>query len=223
MEIPTSDKLLSEGKMKQAMEWAYEKAVNGVAGLGSATELAENYMKKKDSPLKQADSLIRWQITKAGKTGFVTGLGGLVTMPVTVPANIASVLYVQIRMIAAIAHIGGHDLSDDRIKSLVYVCLVGNGAREVIQETGIVISKNLTKSAIKAIPGKSLVAINKKVGFRLLTKFGEKGAVNLGKVVPVAGGIVGLAIDAVTTKLIGKVAKKVFISEDSEYLEESDS
>ncbi len=214
MKIPTSDKLLSEGKIKQAMEWSYEKAVNGVAGLGTAIELAENYMETNDSPIKQADSLIRWQITKAGTTGFVTGLGGLVTMPVTVPVNIASVLYVQIRMIAAIAHIGGHDLSDDRIKTLVYVCLVGNGAREVIQETGIIISKNLTKGAIKAIPGKSLIAINKKVGFRLLTKFGEKGAVNLGKVVPVAGGIVGFAVDAVTTKLIGKVAKNVFITED---------
>jgi hypothetical protein len=49
------------------------------------------------------------------------------------------------------------------------------------------------------------------VGFRLLTKFGSKRAVNLGKAVPLVGGIVGGAFDTVTTDIIGKVAKKTFI------------
>ena len=144
-------------------------------------------------------------------------------MPVTVPINVAGVLFVQIRMIAAIAYIGGHDLNDDRIKSLVYLCLVGNTAREVIQETGIVVAKNLTRNVIKAIPAKSLFAINKKVGFRLLTKFGEKGAMNLGKMVPLAGGFVGFAVDAVTTKMVGKVSKDIFVSEDNDVVQKSDN
>lgn len=96
----------------RALDFAYDKAVNGVVGMDSASEIAESYMKVEGSKIDQANSLIRWQNTKAGTSGFLTGLGGIIVMPVTIPANIASVMYVQIRMIAAIAHLGGHDLKD---------------------------------------------------------------------------------------------------------------
>ena len=89
---------LSEGKIMQALNWAYDKSINGVPGLDSASELAADYMKQEGTRHDQANSLIRWQNTKAGTSGFLTGLGGIITMPVTVPANIASVMYVQIRM-----------------------------------------------------------------------------------------------------------------------------
>lgn len=42
----------------------------------------------------------------------------------------------------------------------------------------------LVTSMIKKIPGTVLIKINQKVGWRLLTKFGEKGTVNLVKLVP---------------------------------------
>ena len=174
----------SAGKMVPVLDWAYDKAVNGVAGLDSAEELAESYVSEGGSRVDQANSLIRWQNAKAGTSGFVTGFGGLLTMPVTVPASISSVLYIQVRMIAAIAYIGGHNLTDDRVKTLVYVCLTGNAAREVLKDVGVVVGTKLTTNAIKRISGRTLVAINKKVGFRLFTKFGEKGAINLGKAVP---------------------------------------
>ena len=99
----------------QVLEWSYEKAINGVAGLDSASELAQSYTQSDKDRSGQANSLIRWQNTKAGTSGFLSGLGGILTMPVTIPANVASVIFVQMRMIAAIAHIGGHDIRDDRV------------------------------------------------------------------------------------------------------------
>jgi uncharacterized protein (DUF697 family) len=204
-------KELSESKVMQALDWAYDKAINGVAGLDSASELAESYMEKDSSDNDKANSLIRWQNTKAGTSGFLTGLGGIITMPITLPANITSVMYVQIRMIAAIAHIGGHDVKDDRVKSLVYACLAGNAAKDILKDIGIVVGTKLTTSAIKNISGKTIVAINQKVGFRLLTKFGEKGAINLGKAVPLIGGLIGGTFDTVTTNTIGNIARDTFI------------
>jgi hypothetical protein len=38
---------------------------------------------------------------------------------ITLPTNITSVLYIQIRMVASIAHLNGHDLKSDKIKTLV--------------------------------------------------------------------------------------------------------
>lgn len=204
---------ITESKIMQALDWAYDKAINGVAGMDSASEMAANYAKGKGTKIDQANSLIRWQNTKAGTSGFITGLGGLIVMPITIPANITSVIYVQIRMIAAIACLGGHELKDDRVKTLVYACLTGNVAKDILKDVGIVVGRKLTENAIKNISGKTITVINQKVGFRLLTKFGEKGAVNLGKSIPLAGGFIGATFDSVTTNLIGNIARDTFLAQ----------
>lgn len=203
---------LTQSKIMRVMDWSYDKAINGVTGLDSAIELADSYMRTNDPVISQANSLIRWQNTKAATSGFVTGLGGLITLPVAIPANIASVLFVQIRMIAAIAHMGGYDVRDDQVKTMVYACLTGNAAKEILKEVGVEVGKKAAVSAIKAIPGKTLTAINQKVGFRLFTKFGEKGVINLGKTVPILGGIIGGTVDSVTTNTVGNAARDAFLS-----------
>ncbi|MDO9179029.1 MAG: EcsC family protein [Agitococcus sp.] len=207
-----SKKSLTEVKIMQALDWAYDKAINGVVGLESAEDLAYDYLKGNGTLYENVNSLIRWQNTKAGTSGFLTGLGGIIVMPLTIPANIASVMYVQIRMIAAIAKMGGHDLHDDRVKTLVYVCLAGDAAKDILKDVGIVVGTKVATSAVKNISGKTITAINQKVGFRLLTKFGEKGVINLGKAIPLLGGFIGGTVDAVTTNLIGNIARDTFIS-----------
>ena len=97
---------LSVSTINQILDCSYDKAINGVPGLGTAVEIAESYMNEQNLPIDSANSLIRWQVTKCATSGFVTGLGGLITLPVSIPANITSVLYIQTRMIGAIAHIG---------------------------------------------------------------------------------------------------------------------
>jgi hypothetical protein len=49
------------------------------------------------------------------------------------------------------------------------------------------------------------------MGFRLLTKFGEKGAINMGKAVPLLGGLIGLTFGSVATNTIGNTARDTFI------------
>ncbi|WP_246079009.1 EcsC family protein [Paenibacillus piri] len=202
---------LNQELVVKALDWAYDKALNGLPGTDTAEELAESYLRKAKSIDEAADSLIRWQVSKSATSGFLTGLGGIVTLPVAIPANLASVLYVQMRMIAAIAHMGGYDLRDDKVKTFVYMCFCGNGVKDIIKDIGIVLGQKLTKAAIEKISGSVITKINQKVGFRLLTKFGSKGVVNLGKMVPLAGGLIGGTADGVSTVAIGKVAKKMFI------------
>ncbi|WP_276356944.1 EcsC family protein [Cohnella caldifontis] len=202
---------LSVEAMKKALDWAYDKAVNGLPGTDTAEELAQGYLRKATSVEEAAKSLIRWQTSKSATSGFLTGLGGAVTLPVTIPANIASVLYVQTRMIAAIAWMGGYDLRDDKVQTFVYMCMCGNGVKDLLKNIGMEIGIKLTKSAIQKISGKALAEINKKVGFRLLTKFGSSGVINLGKLVPGVGGVIGGTADGIATATIGKVAMKLFI------------
>ena len=146
---------LTKRAILSALDFAYENALEPPRGLDSAWDLARDYQTNEGSTLDQVNSLIRWQNTKAATSGFVTGLGGLITLPITVPVHITSVLFLQVRMIAAIAILGGHDVNDDRVRTLVYACLAGNAAKEVLRNVGIRVGEKLTISAINSITRES--------------------------------------------------------------------
>lgn len=204
--------LITQEKIIEVLEWAYEKALVGVPGTNSAVEMANEYLKHEGTLVEKVNSLIRWQNTKAGAAGFVTGLGGLATLPVAIPANLASVLFVQIRMVAAIAHMGGHDIKSDKVRTLVLSCLAGDAAMEILRDFGIQLSGKLARIAINKISGSVITKINQAIGFRLVTKAGSTGLINLTKMVPFVGGMVGGAFDATVTNTIGNVARDIFIT-----------
>lgn len=194
----------------------YSGAINGLSGSKSCEVLATEYLGKYSDPKEAAKKFIDNQVAKCTTSGFVTGLGGLITLPVAIPANIASVLYIQMRMVASLAVIGGYNLNDDEVQTLVYLCLVKASISDVCKSAGVQVANKMTLNLLKKLPGTVLTKINQKVGFRLVTKFGEKGVVNLVKLVPVAGGVVGGAVDFTGTKLIANKAYKVFLLNDIE-------
>jgi hypothetical protein len=206
--------------IQRTLDWAYDAALNGVngadlVGMGTAESLAASYQKGGGSLEAQVNNLIFWHTTSAAATGFVSGLGGLITLPVAIPANIAGVLLIQLRMIAAIAHVGGYDVRDDQVRSLCYACLCGSSAAEILKNVGIRIGEKLSREMIARLPFTVIKQINQAVGFRLLTKFGSTGVINFGKALRLVGGIVGGAFDGITTQAVGEVARKVFIEGSS--------
>ena len=96
-------------------------------------------------------------------------------MPVTLPANITSVIYVQMRMIACTSYMAGFALNSDQTQTLVYACLAGVAVNNVMKQASIKFGVKFANGLIKKIPGKVLTKINQKVGFRFITKFGTKG------------------------------------------------
>lgn len=205
-----SKNTITQSKMMEVLDWSYEKAVNGLPGMETAQELGDNYLNRYDSTNEAIDKFIKWQQAKCATSGFLTGLGGIITLPVAIPANISSVIYIQVRMVAAIAHMRGFDLQDDQVRTLVYVALTGQAAADILKQAGIKLGTKMSTVLIRRIPFEVIKQINKAVGFRLVTKFGQTGVINLGKGIPLVGGIIGGTVDAVGTSAIGKTAKRVF-------------
>jgi len=205
---------LTESIIQKALEYAYN------AGANSAVELALRYKNKcPNNKQEQVNALIKGQIMNGATSGFITGLGGLIIIPVTIPANLASVLYIQMRMIAAIAILGGYDPKDDRVKTFAFSCLAGNLVKDTLKEIGIEAGKQFVlKNLIGKISEGTITRINRVVGFNLLTKFGEKGMINLSKAVPVIGGVIGGAMDAAWVAKVGQTAKSLFINTELELL-----
>lgn len=203
---------LTEEQMLEILDTLYVKSVNGIPKVSlPVDDLVEDYIKKNESTEEAAKSLINNSVVKCGTSGFITGFGGFLTMIATLPANITSVMYVQLRMCCAIAKMAGYDIHSDQVQTLIYACLTGSAMSDVLKQAGIKFGNKFGTAMVSKIPGKTLTAINQKVGFRFVTKFGEKGIINLGKVVPVLGALIGGGIDVASTRIIGYNAYKIFM------------
>ena len=139
-------------------------------GMKSSVELAEEYVRDRRFRCDddRIDSLIRWQVGRTATSGFVTGLGGLVTMPVTVPAGLMVSWIVQARLVGSIAHLRRYDLEDDRVRTLAMAAIVGDATvTETTKRMGGQIATKSAQAAVNRVPGRVLIEINKKIGFRL--------------------------------------------------------
>lgn len=183
------------------MGWLYERAVSGIAGIESAERLAERYLDDaKGDALMAVRHMIYWESIKAGSSGF---LSGVVAMPVTLPLNLTSVLFLQTRLVAAVACLGGHRLSDERIRALAGLCLCGNVAKALLQDLTIQMTERWTPPLTQQIVEKTLVLMAARAGMNSAGKFI--------RLIPLAGGIVSGAVDVASTRTIGRIALTTFL------------
>lgn len=206
---------ISVDDMTKLLDDTYAKVLGGIPKVSPPIdEFANDYLSKHDSKEEACKDMMDKQIIKCTTSGVVTGFGGIVTIPFTLPANLVNVLYVQIRMIACTAYMAGYDLQSDQTQTFVYSCLAGVAINKFLKKAGIKVGEKVATKLVQKVPGKVLIAINKKVGFRLLTKFGSKGIINLGKLIPVVGAAVSGGLDYAETKTIASRAYKWFFEGD---------
>lgn len=204
-------KMIKQEDVMNLLDSCYEKCLNGVSMVSPSVEdMADDYLNKYPTKEEACKAMLNNQIVKYTTSGFVTGFGGFIVMPIAIPANISSVIYVQMRMIACTAYMAGYELNSDQTQTFVYACLAGVALNNALKQAGIKVGIKLANGVIKKIPGKVLTKINQKVGFRFITKFGTTGVVNLGKMIPGVGAIVGGGFDLAETKIIAKRAYKWF-------------
>ena len=208
---------ISQEDIVKLLDSCYQKCLNGVPKISpSVKDVAEDYLSKHKTTEDACKAMLRNQIIKCTTSGFVTGFGGILIMPVTIPANIGSVIYVQMRMIACAAYMAGYELDSDQTQTFVYACLAGVAVNQLLKQVGIQFGIKMANGLVKKIPGKVLTKINQKVGFRFITKFGTKGLVNIGKMIPCVGAVIGGGLDLAETKVISNRAYKWFIEENFE-------
>lgn len=215
-------KKLTQENIMKILEAIYSQAKNGVSTvLPPIEDTVDNYLHDYIDAPSAAKAFAKSQIIKCSVSGFITGFGGLITLPVSIPANIGSVLFVQMRMIQGIAFIGGYDINDDRIQTFIYACLAGISVNQALKKFGIAVGQKITAKTVSKIPGKICIQINKAVGFRFITKAGEKGLINLGKLTPIIGAPINAGFDFFETKVIADRAYKMFILGDLDASDES--
>ncbi|MDT0184751.1 EcsC family protein [Microbacterium sp. ARD31] len=200
------------GTVDRLLDLLVDVGIDGRGPLDPVREVADRALAKAGGdPERAAAALARRATVTGGVGGFVTGLGGFITMPVSLPANVAEFYLQAVRMVAGIATLRGYDVSEPRVRTAILLTLVGSDAEEVLQKAGMTsVSGRATSYALKGLPPAALMIVNKAVGFRLMRGVSEKLLARLGRGVPLAGGLVGGGIDGFMMKKIADHAMKEF-------------
>ncbi len=195
---------------QELVERLLRTGINGFGPFKPAADSAREALEGRTTD-EAVKALVRNHCAMAGAQGFVTNVGGLVTLPVALPANVGASYLVQTHLAASIATVHGHDLGSEQMRSAVLLCLLGNAGTEVLKRAGVTVGTKLSTTLIQRIPITLLREVNKRAGFMLVAKFGTKRAVlTLAKGVPVIGGVIGGGFDAVATRTVGAYADRVF-------------
>ena len=134
--------VMTEEDVMKLLDSCYEKCLNGIPKVSpSVEELANDYLKKHRTTEEACRTMLINQIAKCTTSGVVTGFGGFITMPVAIPANVGSVIYVQMRMIACVAYMADYELDSDQTQTFIYSCLAdkrsADGVTEAMEDGGI--------------------------------------------------------------------------------------
>lgn len=124
---------------------------------------------------KAIKRLILESVEAASFNGFVTGLGGFIAMPVTIPANMAGALVINAHLAGAIAYLRGYDPQDPHVRTVATLVAVGSNTQQVAKTIGIKVGEKVAMQAIKKIPLAVIREINKKAGFMLLANTVRSG------------------------------------------------
>lgn len=182
--------------------------IDGVGPFRSAASVATRALDRHASEAQAIDDVIESHSRLASANGFVTGLGGLVTMVVALPINVVGFAMISARMAAAIAAIRGLDVADPATRTAVLLTLTGNNASELLAKAGVAVpGGRIATSALKRLPSSTLAFINKGIAFRVLTRTLGRGVARFGRLVPLLGGVVGALIDRTLLRSIAKTAR----------------
>lgn len=183
----------------------------GIDGSGpwdGAKKVADKALRAEDGRVEDAVQKVVGQHLRGGAAGgFVTSLGGFVTMAAAIPVNVFEFYVQATRMVASIAHLRGYDVRDDRIRTAVLLTLIGSNSADVLAKAGVTVGSSAAiQLAGKNLPKSALMVIQKAIGFRILRGVGEKLFARVGKLVPVAGGVFGAGIDYMMMRKIADQA-----------------
>jgi uncharacterized protein (DUF697 family) len=194
------------GMLRQILEIA----IDGYQRFPGAERIADNKLARcGGDPQLAIEAVIDQHIRLAGVQGFVTGLGGLVTLPVALPANLTGIAIVQARMVAAIAHLRGYDLGDPRVRTAVITCLLGeDGVADRLKKSSLPTSPIAIATAPVFDPELDRQVSGEVVAELIARISGKKMALTITRRIPLLGGAVGAGVDGWSTYRVGQFADK---------------
>lgn len=193
---------------------ALHRAIRGAGRLPGAAAAADKQLNEQRGDVQRAiHEVIENHVRYAGAEGFVTNLGGVVTMTMTVPASITGLAVIECRMVAGIAHLRDYDLEDPRTRTAILACLLGEGRMlALIKKKKLSGTPMAIATAPVHDPHLSKIVANEVASELVARVAGKRVATTVARRVPLVGGLVGASADAYATWQIGRYVDREFLA-----------
>lgn len=187
---------------------ALEKAIDGAGPVKPVKVAAEAQLAEVDGDRDKAvDAMIANHARWSGAQGFLTNLGGLATLPVSLPTNVSALAVLECHLVAGIAHLRGHDLDQPRVRDAVMACLLGEKAVKQLVKKGDLPARPRDLATAGAATSPADPAVAKAVATELVAQLtGGRTITLVARRVPLMGGPVGGLTDRRSTRTIGRYA-----------------
>ena len=170
-----------------------DAAVDGVDPLPGAKTSAGRYLERRGDVDLAIESVVNQHIALASAQGFVTNLGGVLTSIVTTPC---------------IAHLRGYDIDDNRVRTAMLMCLLGEDDLADAIASGALPTSPLAVATAPVFDADLDRKVSERVVSALLANMSGKRLTSLvGRRIPLVGGGVGAAFDGYSTHRIGVCAR----------------
>ena len=216
-DAPEDDGVLAAQAVRVVDE-ILDLGIDGKGWFSSAADVADAALRRSGGDVEKAvDAVVSSHTRMAGVEGFVTGLGGFVTLPVALPANVVAFYALVTRMTAAVARLRGHDIATPQIRAAVLLTLVGADAEDLLRKARIAAPAGgrLVNLAAQRLPGPAAMVVKKGVFFRLVAGSAKGLLSRFGRGVPVLGGAIGAGVDVVMLRRVAVDARREFPPADS--------
>ena len=190
-----------------------EFAINGNNAFPGAKTTAARSLQSKGEREAAIDSVVMQHIGLASAQGFLTSVGGLITLPVGLPANLAGLAVLSVRMIGSIAHLRGYDVDDRRVRSALTLAMLGDEEVRRLVADGKLPTSPLAIATAPMFDADLERRISERVMGSLAGRLGGKHlAVVIVRRIPLVGGGVGAAVDGWLTFGLAAYAKREFVA-----------
>lgn len=190
-----------------------EFAIDGSTAFPGAKTTAVKALQQRGDRELAIESVINSHIGLASAQGFLTSVGGLLTLPVGLPANIAGLGVLGVRMLASVAHLRGHDVDDRRVRTAITLAMLGEDEVRRLIEAGRIPATPLAIATSPVFDAALDQLINERVMGSLAGRLGGKHlAVVVVRRIPLVGGGVGAVVDGWLTLGLGAYAKREFVA-----------
>ncbi|MEM6326742.1 MAG: EcsC family protein [Bacteroidota bacterium] len=194
----------------------YPRAMEGLPGLGTPEDFAARFYDDGESPRERGERLVVAHIALSSATGFASGLGGWITLPITLPANLTGVALLQVHMAASVAALAGKNPRDELTRSRVLECLIGaspnpeagpvrDAGQETLDRIGLKLAEQGLRTAI-SLAGDAITWGAKTAATSLAKRRLLRG-------IPLVGGVIGALSDGFTTRQVARNALDMFLDD----------
>lgn len=187
-------------------------ALDGSQTFPGAKATAVRFLQSKPEREAAIDAIVTYHVGMASAQGFVTSVGGLLTLPIGLPANIAGMAVLSVRMIGSIAHLRGYDVDDRRVRAALTLAMLGEDeVRKLVADGRLPTSPLAIATAPMFDPDLERVISERVMGALAGRMGGKHLAVVVVRRIPLVGGGVGAAVDGWLTFGLGGYARREFV------------